>query len=136
MDKWEYQNKPCYLENRVVREPCKQRTACTTSSTRVLHSGLNFFNKLVAQTGFEPETLRQDSNLRPSDWIQTWDLSVTKPGCILCTTKSHELCEHFLKKHIQVGLESSGLVLKPDAGDAWHPRDFRTSCLALGVSNS
>ena len=29
MDKWEYQNKPCYLENRVVREPCKQRTACT-----------------------------------------------------------------------------------------------------------
>ena len=29
MDKWEYQNKPCYLENRVVREPCKWRTACT-----------------------------------------------------------------------------------------------------------
>ena len=29
MDKWEYQNKPRYLENRVVREPCKQRTACT-----------------------------------------------------------------------------------------------------------
>ena len=28
MDKWEYQNKPCYLENRVAREPCKQRTAC------------------------------------------------------------------------------------------------------------
>ena len=28
LDKWEYQNKPCYLENRVVREPCKQRTAC------------------------------------------------------------------------------------------------------------
>ena len=23
-----YQNKPCYLENRVVRETCKQRTAC------------------------------------------------------------------------------------------------------------
>ena len=23
-----YQNKPCYLENRVVREPCKRRTAC------------------------------------------------------------------------------------------------------------
>ena len=22
------QNKPCYLENRVVREPCKRRTAC------------------------------------------------------------------------------------------------------------
>ena len=29
MNKWEYQNKPCYLENSVVREPCKQRTACT-----------------------------------------------------------------------------------------------------------
>ena len=28
MDKREYQNKPCYLENCVVREPCKQRTAC------------------------------------------------------------------------------------------------------------
>ena len=26
MDKWEYQNKPCYLENRVVREPCKRKT--------------------------------------------------------------------------------------------------------------
>ena len=24
----EYQNKPCYLENPVVREPCQQRTAC------------------------------------------------------------------------------------------------------------
>jgi len=28
MDTWEYQNKPCHLENRVFREPCKQRTAC------------------------------------------------------------------------------------------------------------
>ena len=28
MEKWEYQNKSCYLENCVVREPCKQRTAC------------------------------------------------------------------------------------------------------------
>ena len=28
MDKGEYQNEPCSLENRVVREPCKQRTAC------------------------------------------------------------------------------------------------------------
>ena len=28
MDKWEYQNKPCHLENHFVREPCKQRTAC------------------------------------------------------------------------------------------------------------
>ena len=28
MDKWEYQNKPCYLENRVAREMCKRRTAC------------------------------------------------------------------------------------------------------------
>ena len=27
MDKWEYQNKPYYLEIRVVREPCKRRTA-------------------------------------------------------------------------------------------------------------
>ena len=27
MDKQEYQNKPCYLENRFVREPCKRRTA-------------------------------------------------------------------------------------------------------------
>ena len=30
MDKWDYQNKPCYLENRVVRELCKRRTACIT----------------------------------------------------------------------------------------------------------
>ena len=29
MDKWEYQNKPSYLENRVIREPFKRRTACT-----------------------------------------------------------------------------------------------------------
>ena len=27
MDKEEHQNKPCYLENRVVRELCKRRTA-------------------------------------------------------------------------------------------------------------
>ena len=32
MDKWEYQNKPCYLENRAISEPCKQRTACTYQS--------------------------------------------------------------------------------------------------------
>ena len=28
MDKCEFKDKPCYLDNRVVREPCKQRTAC------------------------------------------------------------------------------------------------------------
>ena len=28
MDKSDYQNKLCYLENRVVRELCKRRTAC------------------------------------------------------------------------------------------------------------
>ena len=28
MDKWEYQNKPCYLENSNVKEPCKRKTAC------------------------------------------------------------------------------------------------------------
>ena len=31
MNKWEYQIKPCYLEDLVVREPCKQRTACISS---------------------------------------------------------------------------------------------------------
>ena len=30
MDKLEYQKKPYYLENHVVREPCKQKTACIT----------------------------------------------------------------------------------------------------------
>ena len=29
MDKWEYQNNPCHLENIVVRELCKRRTVCT-----------------------------------------------------------------------------------------------------------
>ena len=28
MEKWENQNKPCYLENGVVRELCKRRTSC------------------------------------------------------------------------------------------------------------
>ena len=28
MDKQEYYHKRCYLENRVVREPCKRRSAC------------------------------------------------------------------------------------------------------------
>ena len=28
MDRLEYENKQCYLENPVVREACKQRTAC------------------------------------------------------------------------------------------------------------
>ena len=28
LKKWEYQIIPCYLENRVVRELCKRRTAC------------------------------------------------------------------------------------------------------------
>ena len=32
MDKQEYQIKPCYLGNCVVRELCKQRTACRTYS--------------------------------------------------------------------------------------------------------
>ena len=35
----EYQNKLCYLENRVVREPCKQRTACIM---KILFCLLNF----------------------------------------------------------------------------------------------
>ena len=38
MDKWEYQNKPCYLENRVVREPCKRRTACIRWESHLLGS--------------------------------------------------------------------------------------------------
>ena len=32
MDKWEYQNKPFHLENRVVTEPCNQRTSYTPCS--------------------------------------------------------------------------------------------------------
>ena len=32
MDKWEYQNEPCYLENCVLREQCKRRTARITES--------------------------------------------------------------------------------------------------------
>ena len=35
MDKGEYQNKPCYLENHVVREPCKWRTACICLYSKV-----------------------------------------------------------------------------------------------------
>ena len=31
-----YQNKPCYLENCVVREPCKQRTACINVALKAL----------------------------------------------------------------------------------------------------
>ena len=42
MNKWEYQNKPYYLENRVVWEPCKRRTACTL----VLLYMLKFFLKM------------------------------------------------------------------------------------------
>ena len=42
MDKWEYHNKPCYLENCVVREPCKRRSACiyvfTHLMVHILHS--------------------------------------------------------------------------------------------------
>ena len=33
-----YQNKPCYLENHGVREPCKQRTAC------IYHKKIQFIN--------------------------------------------------------------------------------------------
>ena len=33
MEKWEYQNNLCYLENRVVIEPFMQRTASTVQST-------------------------------------------------------------------------------------------------------
>ena len=48
MDKWEYQNKPCYLENRGVRELCKRRTACTCVFTRYLQINIVYhimFNK-------------------------------------------------------------------------------------------
>ena len=37
MDKWEYQNKQRYLENRVVRKPCKQRTACIADEMNELN---------------------------------------------------------------------------------------------------
>ena len=39
MVKWEYQNKRCYLENCVVREPCKQRTACIRILLRRFFAG-------------------------------------------------------------------------------------------------
>ena len=40
MDKWEYQNKLCYLENRVVRESCKQRTACIFKNTFISYDSV------------------------------------------------------------------------------------------------
>ena len=54
MEKLEYQNKPCYLENRVVREPCKQRSACILQKIGV---ELIFFNEFFrkSQTFFDIE---------------------------------------------------------------------------------
>ena len=45
MDKWEYQNRSCHLENRVVRERCKQRTACTNKKSWNFMSGSANFEK-------------------------------------------------------------------------------------------
>jgi len=48
--------KPCYLENRVVREPCKRRSACTIvfcldSFVNVLEGGRQ--RKLVISLSFQ-----------------------------------------------------------------------------------
>ena len=47
MDKWEYQNKPCYLEDRVVREPCKQRTADELQRTLVNDKSTGIFRHIL-----------------------------------------------------------------------------------------
>ena len=52
---WKYQNKPCYLENRVVREPCKRRTACIANRSNMPrkvhthHDCLNLLKYVVGQ---------------------------------------------------------------------------------------
>ena len=63
MDKWEYQDKPCYLENSVVREPSKRKTACiliASKITRILfakHVDLYLMNEK-----FQKETLHMIFN--------------------------------------------------------------------------
>ena len=45
---YEYPNKPSYLENHVVREPCKQRTACIRNFMIFLPDIEKFMDKLTA----------------------------------------------------------------------------------------
>ena len=49
MDKWEYQNKMCYLENRVVREPYKQGTACIRKLAKIKDHVRTIANKILGK---------------------------------------------------------------------------------------
>ena len=59
MDKWKYQNKPCYLENRVVREPCAQKTACNFLG-RTIQSSINMY---IYTQKVEKDTLKSCSEI-------------------------------------------------------------------------
>ena len=50
--------KPCYLGNRVVREPCKRRTACTNFNIErylmlLFESMSNFFSRRIKNSKVE-----------------------------------------------------------------------------------
>ena len=62
--------KPCYLENRVVREPCKRRTACTRIHTR-LH-----FNQ------FSCWQLIQKKPRTKLHWHERQGLTLIIPACV------------------------------------------------------
>ena len=52
MAKWDHQIIPCYLENRVVREPCKRRSACTERGFKIeLYIKLGHLPVLLASSG-------------------------------------------------------------------------------------
>ena len=84
----------------------------------VLHSTLNFFNQLVAQTGFEPKTFQ----------LPSLHASSVPPIHMKFVNTFKETDPSWFRVFMA--------CVKMGAGDAWHPRDFRTSLLAPGVSNS
>ena len=58
--------KPCYLENRVVREPCKRRSACIC-----MHFSLELKNFILSQTvtSKQPQKIVQILMSHPVDWL-------------------------------------------------------------------
>ena len=107
MDKWEYQSNLCYLENRFVREPCKQRTACTYLRglvIQVLHTSKTHFNhckdlssKISTYLELQIETNRNHSFAIKKSWFEifvAWNL--------FCVSSHEQLC--WLIFHAQMAI--------------------------------
>ena len=92
MEKWECQIIPCYLENCLVRELCKWRTACIF---RISNKNLFWQDQNKQQVWWKKIEICENK-IRESIWWADHNLSIKSRGLGLPHPKFRRLCQHYV----------------------------------------